>query len=77
MITRCGISLWLSSHGVFFFLLLMCRVVFDMSEERCFYGFSPSERGQRPVSRGFGGVNRLQRWSTSDPALAFDKICPA
>ena len=54
----------------------MHRVVFDMSEERCYYGLTPTERAQRPSSPGFGGVQRLQRWSSDDLSVAYDKICP-
>ena len=57
------------------FISAFRSVVFDMSEDRCYYAFTPYERSLRPSSPGFGGVQRLQRWSSGDLNLAYDKIC--
>jgi hypothetical protein len=50
-------------------------MVVDMGQDRCFSAMTPHVQSNRPYDSLLANVDKLRRWSSSDAAVAYDKVC--
>lgn len=51
------------------------RLVVDMADGLCYDGMVPHGQSNRPLDSLLSSADRLQRWSSPDPAVAYERFC--